>query len=77
MPETPPLEFDAALRDALGETGAVGATVRQLATRLDHRPDRVERALSELRLRGDVLRLGRGLYVLRDFERLDGRSDFV
>jgi hypothetical protein len=65
------------LRDALGETGAVGATVRQLATRLDHRPERVERALTELRLRGDVTRMGRGLYVLRDFERLDGRSDFV
>jgi hypothetical protein len=77
VPDLPRPEFDAALRDALGETGAVGATVRQLATRLDHRPDRVERALTELRLRGDVARLGRGLYVLRDFERLDGRSDFV
>lgn len=77
MSATPRLELDAALRDALGETGAVGATVLQLATRLDHRPDRVERALAELRLRGDVLRLGRGLYVLRAFERLDGRSGFV
>ena len=77
MTEATGPEFDAALRDALGETGAVGATVRQLASRLDHRPERVERALADLRLRGDVLRLGRGLYVLRAFERLDGRSDFV
>jgi len=70
-------ELDAALRDALGETGAVGATVRQLATRIEDRPDRVERALRDLKERGDVLRLGRGLYILRDFEHLDGRTDFV
>jgi hypothetical protein len=77
VPEGTQTELGDALRDALGETGAVGATVRQLAARLDHHPDRVERALTDLRRRGDVLRLGRGLYVLRDFERLDGRSDFV
>jgi hypothetical protein len=69
--------LDLELRGALGESGAVGATVRQLATRLDHRPDRVERALTALRRSGDVLRHGRGLYVLRAFERLDARSDFV
>jgi len=70
-------ELGDAVRVALGETGAVGATVRQLANRLDRQPDRVERALADLRLKGDVFRLGRGLYVLRDFERLDARSDFV
>jgi DNA modification methylase len=70
-------ELDEALRGALGESGAVGATVRQLATRIEHRPDRVERALRGLRDRGDVLRLGRGLYILRDYEHLNGRSDFV
>lgn len=69
--------FGHELRHALGETGAVGATVRQLAARLDDRPERVERALSDLRLRGDVLRMGRGLYVLRDFGQLDARADFV
>lgn len=68
---------DGELRGALGESGAVGATVRQLAARLADRPDRVERALTDLKARGDVLRLGRGLYVLRAFERLDARSDFV
>ena len=70
-------ELDAALRDALGETGAVGATVRQLASRIEHRPERVERALRTLRDRGDVLRLGRGLYILRAYEHLDERGDFV
>ncbi|MGA8302153.1 MAG: hypothetical protein WA691_03380 [Thermoplasmata archaeon] len=77
MPEATHELFDDGVREALGESGAVGATVRQLAARLDDRPDRVERALAHLRLRGDVFRLGRGLYVLRDFERLDERSDFV
>lgn len=66
-----------AVRDALGETGAMGATVRQIATRLDDRPDRVAQALTTLRSRGDVLRMGRGLFVLRDFERLAERDDFV
>ncbi|MGA9840099.1 MAG: DNA methyltransferase [Thermoplasmata archaeon] len=77
MPESSRAELDGELRQALGETGAVGATVRQLADRLADRPDRVERMLADLRLRGDVLRMGRGLYVLRDFGRLDERSDFV
>ena len=77
VPEATSAELGEAVRVALGETGAVGATIRQLAARLDRRPDRVERALADLRLRGDVFRLGRGLYVLRDFERLDERHDFV
>jgi DNA modification methylase len=70
-------DLDGGLRNALGESGATGATVRQLAARLDDRPDRVEAALSHLERSGDVLRMGRGLYVLRQFERLDERSDFV
>ncbi len=77
MPAADRAELDAALRNALGESGAVGATVRQLASRLEDRPDRVGAALAELQERGDVLRLGRGLYVLRLFEHLDERSGFV
>jgi len=70
-------DLTGAVRTALGETGAIGATVRQIATRLDDRPDRVALVLDELRSRGDVLRMGRGLFVLRDFERLAERDDFV
>jgi len=65
------------LRAALGETGAIGATVRQLADRLADEPTRVEAELDRLRRNGDVLRMGRGLWVLRDFERLEERDDFV
>lgn len=66
-----------ALQVALTETGAIGATVRQLARRLDDDPDRVAGALRVLRDRGDVLRIGRGLWVLRDYARLHDRDDFV
>jgi len=55
----------------------MGATVRQIATRLDRRADRVAEVLATLRSRGDVLRMGRGLFVLRSFEHLDEREDFV
>jgi DNA modification methylase len=70
-------DLTGAVRDVLGETGAIGATVRQIATRLDHHPDRVAAALATLRSQGDVLRMGRGLFVLKDFERLAERADFV
>ena len=70
-------EFSGALRLALTETGAIGATVRQLARRIHDDPDRIAAALHELRDQGDVLRIGRGLWVLRDYERLHDRRDFV
>jgi len=70
-------DLTGAVRDALGETGAIGATARQIASRLDDRLERVTEALDALRDRGDVLRMGRGLFVLRDFERLLERDDFV
>ena len=66
-----------AVRAALRETGPIGATVRQIATRLEDPPERVAKVLDALRRRGDVLRMGRGLYVVRDFERLSERDDFV
>jgi DNA modification methylase len=66
-----------ALRAALDETGAMGATVRQLASQLSDHPGRVEAALARLREHGEVLRMGRGLWVLRDYERLHERADFV
>jgi len=65
------------VRSALLETGAIGATVRQLATRLTDSPERVEAALARLERRGRVHRMGRGLYVLADFERLVERDDFA
>jgi len=77
MPPPNANDLTGAVRTVLGETGAMGATVRQIASRLDHRPDRVAEALDRLRRRGDVLRMGRGLFVLKDFEQLTERDDFV
>ena len=70
-------DLSAQVRVALDETGAIGATVRQLANRVDRSTRHVEAILDVLRDRGDVLRIGRGLWVLRDYERLHEREDFV
>jgi DNA modification methylase len=77
VPPAARADFSEALRAALVETGALGATVRQLATQLDDRPGRIEAALSDLADEGRVLRMGRGLWVLRDYERLADRPDFT
>ncbi len=71
------VDLSDAIRAALTETGALGATVRQLASQLDDRPGHVEAVLAELHDQGRVLRMGRGLWMLRDYERLAERPDFV
>ena len=70
-------DFAEAVHAALGESGALGATVRQLATQLDDRPGRVESALANLARRGRVRRMGRGLWVRREYEELSERDDFA
>ncbi|HYA70736.1 MAG TPA: DNA methyltransferase [Thermoplasmata archaeon] len=77
MPDAETSDLSSAVRAALGETGPIGATVRQIATQIDGAPERVAAVLDALRRQGDVLRMGRGLFVLRDFERLAERDDFV
>jgi len=68
---------DRTLRSALGEAGPLGSTVRQLAARLGSDPARVAGALERLAGRSEVVRMGRGLWVLREFEELNGREDFL
>ncbi len=63
---------DAALRSALGEAGPLGSTVRQLAHRLRSDPARIAVALERLAGRSEIVRMGRGLWVLREFEELLG-----
>ncbi|MFZ1023370.1 MAG: DNA methyltransferase [Thermoplasmata archaeon] len=65
------------LCEALGETGAIGATVQQLARRLDEPPPYIAAALATLEAEGEVLHHGRGLWVLHAFGELASRSDFV
>ncbi|MCI4339801.1 MAG: hypothetical protein L3J73_00835, partial [Thermoplasmata archaeon] len=65
------------LLEALADTGAIGSTARQLAERLALPVPSVARDLERLSEGGRVLQIGRGLWILRAFERLDGRSDFT
>jgi SAM-dependent methyltransferase len=62
---------------ALRETGAIGSTVRQIAERLSSGRPEVALTLERLRGRGAALQIGRGLWILSDFERLESRPDFV
>ncbi len=66
-----------ALRDALGATGALGATFRQLASAAAVAEPRVRRALERWERAGSVQRMGRGLWVLRSYATLLDRDDFV
>jgi SAM-dependent methyltransferase len=67
----------APLLAALAETGAIGSTARQLADRMARPLPAVARGLEALSEKGRVLQIGRGLWILRDFERLDGHTGFV
>ncbi|HYB62914.1 MAG TPA: DNA methyltransferase [Thermoplasmata archaeon] len=66
-----------ALREALGATGAIGATYRQLASVLSVPVDQVQEALEAWERDGAVHRIGRGLWVLQEYAALHERDDFV
>jgi hypothetical protein len=65
------------LMAALAETGAIGSTARQIAERISRPLPSVTRRLEALSEQGRVLQIGRGLWILRDFEHLDARDGFV
>jgi DNA modification methylase len=65
------------LLGALRGTGAIGSTVRQLADQLSSGRPEVARTLETLRGQGRAMQIGRGLWILSDFERLESRDDFV
>ncbi len=71
-----PEEADA-LREALGATGAIGATYRQLASVADLAVPRVRATLERWEKAGTVHRLGRGLWILPAYVDLADRDDFV
>jgi SAM-dependent methyltransferase len=74
---SPAPDLTSALRAALGETGALGATVKQLARRVQIDPDDVAIELARLSASGAVSRMGRGLWVSHEFGDLNARSDFI
>ena len=65
-----------ALRQALAETGPIGSTTRQLSSRLARPETELATLLEQLADHGQVIRIGRGLWLLADYAELDGRRDF-
>jgi DNA modification methylase len=64
------------LRRALDETGPIGSTTRQLSTRLSQPEPELAALLERLAEHGQVIRIGRGLWLLADYAALDHREDF-
>jgi DNA modification methylase len=75
-PAADAIDLTTALRSALGETGALGATVKQLARRTQRDPTLVADELGRLSGAGNVTRMGRGLWVWHDFTRLTASREF-
>ena len=65
------------LRRALEETGPIGSTTRQLSDRLGAPEPELARRLESLEASGDVVRLGRGLWVLPAYRELTASDEFV
>jgi len=64
------------LRRALTETGPIGSTTRQLSSRLSQPESELNVLLETLAQRGQVIRIGRGLWLLANYAELDLRKDF-
>ncbi len=64
------------LRRALRETGPIGSTTRQLSARLSQPEPELAVLLERLAEHGQVIRIGRGLWLLADYAELDRRGDF-
>ncbi len=64
------------LRRALTETGPIGSTTHQLSVRLETPESELDALLERLALHGDVVRIGRGLWLLAAYAELDRREDF-
>lgn len=65
------------LRRALSETGPIGSTVRQLSSRLSRPESELSELLERFARLGQVIRIGRGLWLLSDYAELDRRGDFL
>jgi DNA modification methylase len=69
-------ELTREVRDALSRSGALGSTIKQIATRVGSASEEVAHTLDRLSGDGSVSRIGRGLWILQDFADLAERDDF-
>jgi DNA modification methylase len=76
MSGSAPVLLPRPLRRALAETGPIGSTTRQLSSRLAQPEAELTMLLEELAQHGQVIRIGRGLWLLADYAELDRRTDF-
>ena len=76
MARSVPVALPRSLREALTETGPIGSTTRQLSSRLARPEQELAPLLEELAERGQVVRIGRGLWLLKDYAELNLRRDF-
>ncbi|MCI4347375.1 MAG: site-specific DNA-methyltransferase [Thermoplasmata archaeon] len=76
MGHSPPILLPPSLRRALAETGPIGSTTRQLSTRLSRPEPELATLLERLAEHRQVIRIGRGLWLLADYAELDLRHDF-
>lgn len=76
MGRSVPISLPRPLRQALTETGPIGSTTRQLSTRLSQPESELATLLERLAAHGEVIRIGRGLWLLADYAELDRRGDF-
>ena len=76
MGRSAPVALPSPLRRALVETGPIGSTTRQLSSRLSQPESQLATLLEKLAERGQVIRIGRGLWLLADYADLDRRRDF-
>lgn len=76
MDPSTPGALPLSLRRALSETGPIGSTVRQLSSRLARPESELAELLERFARLGQVIRIGRGLWLLSDYAELDRRRDF-
>ncbi|MHA2141337.1 MAG: hypothetical protein ACXADC_07615 [Candidatus Thorarchaeota archaeon] len=55
----------------------IGITLRQIAQAIDEDLDVVEGCVQTLKERGDVVRMGRGLWVLKEYEQIENDPEFI
>jgi DNA modification methylase len=73
--------FLSGLEDRVVETVrnslTIGVTLKQIALAIDEDLEAVDGCVQTLRNRGEVVRMGRGLWVLKEFEQIENDPEFI
>jgi DNA modification methylase len=69
-------EIAKGIKSALGDAGAIGIAPRQIAIKLKIDREIVKRQLNEMNMTGDVITIGRNLWMLPKYEKIENVSSF-